>query len=118
MREYAAVVVPITVVLMPLPRAADKRFLGGELGLEVVDRAFEDLLHGVHHAGAARGHAIDAVAGAVPQRDARGGSVRVQTVEDMSGGLRVLLHGAAEEAGFLLIEHGTNDYETLGLEGG
>ena len=118
MREDAAVVVPVAVVLVPFPGAADERLLRGELGLEVIDRAAEQRLHGVDHAGAAGGHAVDGIAGAVPQRDARGGALRVQPIEQVAGDFRVLFHGAAQQIGFRRVEHRAHDDEAVGMDSG
>src|SRR5690606_34643308 len=65
-RKQAAVVVPVPIVLVPLPGAADERFLGRQLGLEVIDSAAQQILHCVNHAGAASRHSVHAVACTIP----------------------------------------------------
>lgn len=114
--EDAVVVVPVAVVLVPFPGAADQGLLRGELGLEVIDRAAEQRLHRVHHPDAAGGHAVNAVAGAVPEGDAGGGALRVQSIEQVGGDFWVLLHGGAEQFGLGRVEHGADDDEAVGAE--
>ena len=71
-REHAAVVIPVAVVLVPLPRAADVGLLRGELRVVVVDLAAQQVLHRVDDAMAARRETVHAVARMIPRRHARG----------------------------------------------
>jgi hypothetical protein len=116
MWEDAAVVVPVAVVLMPLPGATDERLLRGELGLEVIDRAAEQRLHGVDHAGAAGRHAVDGIAGAVSQRDARRRTLRVEPIQQVVPYFGVLFHRSSQQAGLVRVEHGADDDEAVGVE--
>jgi hypothetical protein len=67
-RKQTAVVVPIAVILMPLPRAADLGFLGAQLRMVVIDFIAQELFHRVDDPLRARDHAVDVVAGIVPER--------------------------------------------------
>jgi hypothetical protein len=49
-RQQAAVVVPVAVILVPLPGSPDERLLKHHLGVVVVDLPAQELLHSVDDA--------------------------------------------------------------------
>ena len=59
-------VVPVSVVLVPLPRAADLRILHDHLRVVVPDRSAENLLHGADDSRTAGKHAVQVVSRIAP----------------------------------------------------
>jgi len=116
-RKETAIVIPIAIILMPLPRAADIRLLGGQLRLEVVDRTAEHGLHRIDHALATRGEAINAVAGAGPQGDARRGTLRIGAIDHVIADRRIIFHRREEQVDFLAVVHATDNDETVAMIG-
>ena len=96
-----AVLVPVAVVLVPRPRAADLRVLQDHLRVVVVHLAAEQLLAAPHHPLAAGEHAVDAVAGVVPERQPHDAALAVGAAEGALVEFVVLLRGAVEEVDFL-----------------
>jgi hypothetical protein len=113
LRFEAAVVVPIAVILMPFPGAADSRLLGRQLRLKMVDRLADQRLRGVHDAFRTRGKPVNAVPGPVPQRDARRAAFLVRPQERMVADGGILLHGAPEEIGLPVVEKLADEHETV-----
>ena len=67
--EQAAVFVPVAVILVPLPGAADPRLLEDHLVVVMVDLAAQEPLHGVDDPPAADERAVDVVAQSVADRE-------------------------------------------------
>src|SRR5262249_27034533 len=88
----------------------------GELGLVVVDRPAQQRGRRVDHAPAPRRQPIDAVAGAVPQRDARRAALAVAPVEDAAAHRRILLHRIGEQLDLVGCEQAARIGEALVVE--
>src|SRR6185369_15337308 len=56
--EQTTVLIPVTVVLMPGPRAAGARFLDAHLGMVMIDFVAKQLLHGIDDPVAARDRSV------------------------------------------------------------
>jgi len=82
----------------------------------VINRPAEQRRRGVDHALAARGQAIDAVAGTVPQRDARRAAFAVAPIEDAGAHRRVLLHRVGQELHFIRREQAAGVGEAFVIE--
>src|SRR5262249_54840931 len=101
------------------PGAADLRVLHDHLGVVVVHLAAEQLLGGAHHPRAAGEHAVNAVAGVVPQRQPHLAVLAVGPAERPAVELVVLLGGAAEQVDLLGVEETRDqDVTVLVIAGG
>ena len=118
MREQAAVVVPVAVVLVPLPGAAAGGILGRELRLEVIDGTAEQRLGGIHHALAARREPVDAVTRAVPERNLGRTALAVRAIQYVVAHGGILLHGPPQQLGLLGVEHAARIDESIATVGG
>ena len=104
-REEDAVLIPVAVVLVPRPGAADARVLHDHFGVVVVDLAFEQFLRRVHDGFAARDHAVDGVARVIPEGEADRAAFAVGATEGVLVEGAVFAGGLAEEADFFGGEH-------------
>ena len=85
--------------------------------MKVVDRTAKHGLHRVDHALATCREAVDAVAGAVPQRDTRCRALRVGTIDHVIADRGILFHRGEEQLDFLAIVHAGDDHETVTVIG-
>ena len=99
-REQDAVLIPVAVVLVPRPGAADARVLHDHLRVVVVDLAAEQLLGRVHDGFAARDHAVDGVARMVPQGEPDRAAFAVGAAEGVLVERAVFAGGLGDEADF------------------
>jgi hypothetical protein len=116
-REHA-VLIPVTVVLMPRPRAADPRVLHDHLGVIVICLVAEQLLHRVHQLAAAGEHPVDAVAGMVPKGQPDAGARAVIPAEGVLVEHAILVRRAAEEIDLLPVKEFPRDDEAVAVIGG
>src|SRR6267378_345135 len=65
--KQAAILIPVTVVLMPGPRAAGERLLDAHLGVVMVNLIAQELLHRINQPMAARHRAIEVFTSLVPK---------------------------------------------------
>src|SRR5439155_5712678 len=112
-RGQHAVLVPVAVVLVPGPRAADLGVLEDHLRVVMVDLAVEDLLATSHDPFAAGEHAVDAVAGVVPERQSDHAALAVGAAEGTAIELVVFLGGAAEQRNFLGVEEAAGEVKAV-----
>src|ERR1700757_1540922 len=108
-----AILIPITVVLMPGPGATGLRIFHYHLRMIVINLALENALGGVDDGFAARKHAVDGVTGLVPKGKANNLASAVVPPEGMVVEGLILLCGAPQQVDFLRIEHAADECVAL-----
>ncbi len=83
----------------------------------MIDRSAKQRLHGIDHALAARGKTVDAVAGAVPQRDTRRRTLGIGAIDHVVAHQGILLHRGEQKTDFLAIVHAGNDDKSVPVIG-
>src|SRR4051794_29831175 len=90
---------------MPGPSTADARILHDHFGAVVVDLAFEQFFRGVYDGFAARDHAVNRVAGMVPEGETDGAPFAIGAAEGVFVEGAVFVGGLVDEADFFGGEH-------------
>ena len=103
-RFQHAVLIPVSVVLVPRPGAADLGVFHHHFGVVMVDFTAEQFLRGLYHPFAAGEHAVNSVAGMVPQRQPHRAAFAVGAAEGAAVEFVVLLGGATEQVDLLRVE--------------
>ena len=98
--KQAAVLVPITVVLVPRPGPANARLFHVHLRVVMVHLSTEQLFHRVDQPPAPREHAVDIVARMVPQGQASDASFAVTPFDRMLVECLILPGGPAQKRHF------------------
>src|SRR5260221_9188550 len=100
-----AILIPVTVVLMPGPGATGLRIFHYHLRMVVINLAVENPLGGVDDGFAARKHAVDGVTGVVPKGKADNLAAAVVPSEGVVVKGLILLRRTPKQVDFLRIEH-------------
>src|ERR1700747_2478767 len=100
-----AILIPITVVLMPGPGATGLRIFHYHLRMIVINLPLENALGGVDDGFAARKHAVDRVTGLVPKGKTNNLATAVVPPEGVVIKGFILFRRTPEQADFLRIEH-------------
>src|ERR1700730_1700133 len=104
-----AILIPVTVVLMPGPGAAGLRIFHDHLRMVVINLAVENPLGGVDDGFAARKHAVDGVTGVVSKGKADNLTAAVVPSEGVVVKGLILLRGNPKQVDFLRIEHAADE---------
>jgi hypothetical protein len=116
-REEDAVLIPVAVVLMPGPRAANARVLHDHLRVIVINLTLEDLLGRADDRFATGDHTVNGVAGVVPQGETDGPAFAVGASEGVLVERSVLAGSLAEEADLVGVEHALGEDEAVAAVG-
>src|SRR3954454_24514603 len=114
--EEAAVVVPVAVILVPLPGAADVRLLQDHLVMVVVDLAAEEELHGVDDPPAADERRVDVVVQVVVDRELDHAPLAVATACRLVGHPVVGAGDLAQQIDLLGVEEALRDEVAILVE--
>src|SRR5208282_5062518 len=104
-----AVLIPVTVVLMPGPGAAGLRIFHDHLRMVVINLVVENPLGRVDDGFAAREHAVDSVTGVVPKGKADNLAAAVVPSEGVVVKGLILLRRTPKQVDFLRIEHAADE---------
>src|SRR5271165_6497731 len=108
-----AILIPVTVVLMPGPGAAGLRIFHDHLRMVVINLVVENPLGGVDDGFAAREHSVDSVTGVVPKGKADNLAAAVVPSEGVVVKGLILLRGTPKQVDFLRIEHPADERVAL-----
>src|ERR1700732_4254327 len=100
-----AILIPVTVVLMPGPGATGPRIFHYHLRMVVINLALENPLGRVDDGFAARKHAVDRVTGLAPKGKAKNLPAAVVPPEGVVSKGFILFRRTLEQADFLRTEH-------------
>src|SRR6266436_10168470 len=104
-----AILIPVTVVLMPGPGAAGLRIFHDHLRMVVINLAVENSLGGIDDGFATRKHAVDGVTGMVPKGKANNLATAVVPSEGVVVQGFILFRGSTKQGDLLRIEHAADE---------
>ena len=113
----AAVLVPVTVILMPTPRAAGARLLDAHLAVVMIHLIAQQRFHGVDDPLAAGDGAPEIFAGGIPKHELRLAAFAVLEIVGVVLEGFIGLRGGAQDAGFLGIKQAGDDEVTVLFKG-
>src|SRR5260370_26757464 len=108
-RRKNAILIPVTVVLMPGPRAAGLRIFHDHLRMVVINLSIKNPFGRVNDGFAAREHAVDGVTGVVPKGKADNLAATVVASEGVIVKGFILLRGTPKQVDFLGIDHAADE---------
>ena len=114
-RPDEAVVVPIAIILVPRPRAADAGVFHDHLRVVVVHLAAEKPLGRADDPLAPREHPVDPIPRMVPQREPHHAPLAIGPPERVPVELPVLSGGPAEEINLLTVKQSAGNHVALAV---
>src|SRR5208337_2555351 len=114
-RGQNSVLVPVAIVLVPCPCAANLRVFHDHFRMVVVHLTAQQLFRRVDEGLTSREHPIQCVAGMVPEREANSPAFSVSSVKGMLIEFPILPGGTPQQADFIFIEHSSHQDKPVSL---